>query len=73
MNAKMNASKAGVATPENGPHDPIQLHIQAVNSLSRCKAMLIANEPMYVFALDDLAAAQQAITALHALNLSTEA
>ena len=26
--------------------DPIRLHMQALNSLSRCKAMLLANEPM---------------------------
>lgn len=41
--------------------------MQALNSLSRCKAMLTAREPMYGFALQDLAAAQQAITALSAL------
>ncbi|WP_133936575.1 hypothetical protein [Comamonas kerstersii] len=47
--------------------DPIALHMQALNSLSRCKAMLTAREPMYGFALQDLAAAQQAIAALSAL------
>ena len=25
--------------------DPIRLHMQALNSLSHCKAMLMANEP----------------------------
>lgn len=47
--------------------DPIALHMQALNSLSRCKAMLTAREPMYGFALQDLAAAQKAIAALSAL------
>lgn len=54
------------ATGQNTP-DPIALHMQALNSLSRCKAMLTAREPMYGFALQDLAAAQQAIAALSAL------
>ena len=49
------------------PPDPIALHMQALNSLSRCKAMLTAREPMYGFALQDLAAAQQAIAAVSAL------
>lgn len=53
-------------TTANTP-DPIALHMQALNSLSRCKAMLTAREPMYGFALQDLAAAQQAIAALSAL------
>ena len=48
--------------------DPIQLHAQAMNSLSRCKHMLLANEPMYTFALQDLDAARKAITALAALE-----
>ena len=48
--------------------DPIQLHTQALNSLSRCKAMLLANEPMYLFAQNALAEAQQAIEALWALD-----
>ena len=48
--------------------DPIQLHIQAVNSLARCKAMLLANEPMYTFALQDLEAAKQSLIALAAIE-----
>ena len=48
--------------------DPIQLHIQAVNSLARCKAMLLANEPMYGFAQQHLEAAQQALAALQAIE-----
>ena len=40
-----------------------------LNCLSRCKAMLTANEPMYGFALQDLAAAQQAIAALQSIDL----
>ena len=49
--------------------DPIRLHMQALNCLSRSKAMLTANEPMYGFALQDLAAAQQAIAALQSIDL----
>ena len=43
--------------------------MEALNCLSRCKAMLTANEPMYGFALQDLAAAQQAIAALQSIDL----
>lgn len=60
------ASLSLPTTGHNSP-DPIALHMQALNSLSRCKAMLTAREPMYGFALQDLAAAQQAIAALSAL------
>ena len=28
--------------------DPIALHMEAVNSLARCRACLTANEPMYL-------------------------
>lgn len=58
--------------PTTGTPDPIQLHMQAVNSLSRCKAMLTANEPMYLFAQNFLAEAQQAIDALRAIELKLE-
>ncbi|WP_054074421.1 hypothetical protein [Comamonas testosteroni] len=53
--------------------DPVTLHMQAVNSLERCKAMLTANEPMYLFAQKFLAEAQQAVAALSALDTSTTA
>lgn len=52
--------------------DPIQLHMQALNSLSRCKAMLTANEPMYLFAQQWLAEAQQAIATLQSIDLNPE-
>ena len=45
--------------------DPIHLQMQALNSLSRCKAMLTANKPMYLFAQQWLAQAQQAIDPSH--------
>lgn len=48
--------------------DPIRLHMQALNSLNRCKAMLLANEPMYLFAQQWLAQAQQAIAGLQAID-----
>lgn len=57
------------ATGTNTP-DPIHLQMQALNSLSRCKAMLTANEPMYLFAQQWLAQAQQAIADLQAIDPS---
>ncbi len=48
--------------------DLVKLHMQAVNSLVRCKAMLLAREPMYLFAQQNLEEAQQAIAALQALH-----
>ena len=51
--------------------DPVQLHTQALNSLSRCKAMLLADEPMYTFAQQCLAEAEQAIAVLKTLETST--
>lgn len=65
------ASSLSLPTTGNTP-DPIALHMQAINCLARCKAMLTAREPMYGFALQDLAAAQQAIAALHSINLPLE-
>ena len=55
-------------TPTTGNPDPVQLHMRAVNMLNRCKALIMANEPMYTFALQDLEAAQQAIAALRSLE-----
>lgn len=57
-----------VPTPGHNSPDPIALHMQALNSLSRCKAMLTANEPMYLFAQQWLAQAQQAIADLHTID-----
>ncbi|WP_407715588.1 hypothetical protein ACJJWD_08145 [Comamonas testosteroni] len=62
-----NAPTTGSNTP-----DPIQLHTHALNSLSRCKAMLTAREPMYLLALQWLAEAQRAIATLQSIDLSTE-
>lgn len=62
-----NAPTTGHNTP-----DPIHLHMQALNSLSRCKAMLTANEPMYLFAQKFLAEAQQAIATLQSIDLNLE-
>ena len=44
--------------------DPVALHMQAVNDLARCKAMLCANEPMYLYAKQCLESAQRAVSAL---------
>ena len=57
----------GAHTAATSP-DPIQLHAQALNSLSRCKHMLLANDPMYTFALQDLDAARTALAALAAIH-----
>lgn len=59
-------------TPAAGIADPIKLHMQAVNSLSRCKAELMDDTPIYLFALDFLVEAQKAIQALRALELKLE-
>ena len=48
--------------------DPVALHMEAVNSLARCKACLTADEPMYLFAQQQLKAAQQAVAALWAIE-----
>ncbi len=66
-NTSHNTHGAGMAAA-----DPIQLHMHALNSLSRCKAMLTAKEPMYFFAQELLAEAQQAIQALQAFELNPE-
>lgn len=52
--------------------DPIKLHMQVLNSLSRCKATLTAREPMYLFAQQLLAEAQQAIATLQSIDLGRE-
>lgn len=59
----MNETHAPVASL----YDAATLHMRAINSLSRCKHMLMANEPMYTFALKDLEEAQKAVTALMAM------
>ena len=48
--------------------DPIARHMEAVNSLARCRACLTANEPMYLFAQQYLQTAQQAVAALWAIE-----
>lgn len=59
----MNETHARHVAPST---DPVHLHMQAMNSLSRCQHMLLADAPMYTFALNDLEAAQKAIAALMA-------
>jgi len=55
------------ATGHNTP-DPIALHMQALNSLSRCKAVLMAPQPGYLSAQQWLAQAQQAIADLQSID-----
>ena len=48
--------------------DPVQIHMRAVNLLNRCKALILADEPMYTFALQDLEEAQKALVQLAAVD-----
>lgn len=64
------AACLSLPTTGNQSPDPIALHMQALNSLSRCKAMLTANEPLYLSAQQWLAQAQQAIADLQAFDQS---
>lgn len=56
--------------------DPVQLQMQAMNSLqmqamnslSRCKHLVLASEPMYTFALQELDVARKALAALAAVD-----
>lgn len=68
----MTTSQTAICTaaPSASTTDPIALHIKALNCLSICRALLTANEPMYLFALNQLSTAQQAIEALRTYELS---
>ena len=57
----------GAHTAATSP-DPAHILMQAVNSLERAKAMLLAQYPMYLYAQQNLEAAQQAVTALAAID-----
>lgn len=57
----------GAHTAATSP-DPAHILMQAVNSLERAKAMLLAQYPMYLYAQQNLEAAQQAVAALAALD-----
>ena len=72
LSVSTRASAQNPTTSTARTPDPVHLHMQAVNCLSRCKAMLTANEPMYLFAQNFLAEAQQAIEALSALEQKLE-
>ena len=63
QSTRVHTGSATVTSP-----DLVKLHMQAVNSLERCKAMLLAREPMYLFAQQHLEEAQQTIAALQALH-----
>ena len=51
--------------------DPAHILMQAINSLERAKAMLLAQYPMYGFAQQNLEAAQQAVAALAVIDTGT--
>ena len=48
--------------------DPVQIQMRVVNLLNRCKALILADEPMYTFALQDLEEAQKALIQLAAVD-----
>lgn len=52
--------------------DPIQLLMQAVNGLERSKSCVMAQYPMYGFALQQLEAARKAIEALREIELTVK-
>lgn len=65
----MAAQSIGVQIPAASPStDPIQLHVQVVNNLARCKALILADEPMYLFAIQQLEAAHTALVQLSAMH-----
>ena len=69
------SSSALISAPTQSATDTpnaIKLHMQAMNSLNICRSLITANEPMYLFALNHLAAAQKAIEALSTIDLSLE-
>lgn len=58
-----------ITRPEVGNAcDPVRLHAQILNNLSRCKAMLLADEPKYSFALGNLDDAKVALAELARLD-----
>ena len=69
MAAQSNSVHTAAATSP----DLIQLHMQAVNSLERCRVMLTAHEPMYLAAQQYLDAAQQAVAEASALDVDVAA
>ena len=58
----------GAQTAASPSVDPIQLHVQVVNNLARCKALILADEPMYLFAIQQLEAAHTALVQLSAMH-----
>lgn len=46
------------------PTDPAHALMEAINLLARCKAMLLCDEPLYRFALQNLQDAQRCIVAV---------
>ena len=63
----MAAQPIGAHAAATSP-DPAHILMQAINSLERAKAMLLAQYPMYGFAQQNLEAAQRAVAALAAID-----
>lgn len=64
----MAAQSIGAHTAASPSTDSIQLHVQVVNNLARCKALILADEPMYLFAIQQLEAAHTALVQLAAMH-----
>jgi len=52
------------ATQPQTEEQAAHMMMEAVNALTRCKAMLTAEQPMYLYAWQNLRAAQRSIQAL---------
>lgn len=49
--------------------DPIELHMRAMNHLSRCKQMMLADETPYQQILESLTAVHSAVVALANMHM----
>ena len=49
--------------------DPVQLYMRAMNHLSRCKQMMLADEPPYQQVLETLTAVHSAVVALANMHM----
>lgn len=67
--SSLSAAHSCASSTTDAPN-AIKLHMQAMNSLANCRALITANEPCYLFALNQLAAAQKAIEALSTIDLT---
>lgn len=67
----MAAQSIGANSVANLTPDLVKLHMRAVNLLNRCKTLILADEPMYTFALQDLDEVRKAFIQLAAAESNT--